>query len=575
MTSLLYALSDVPLPMRPISDKEMGVADLDQILEEYVETDYLQHLGDATTDRSSSDDLSRLFELPSSSGSDLFGTSSSPTLNQDTAAAWHKALQSCEQNPTSPVPGISTSKSKEPPRNSGPLSFEENIGLDKNLNLLLRSSSRPPTPQPNTPRTVKKAVSFNDRSASNGIQKLPKKSASTSFTKMMQSSYYRTPTTDGWLRKMDVTTHPMPFQPPHTDISSPPPSSRIVPHENSNGFFAQEHQPYGVNRSPLATDDPHTPNIDFSNYQLTPQASPAIGISAHGNNNNSNTYPNNIGIAYTSSTSSAAISALHTPPSSIRLPMTTWGPETSPTLEAGFSAAPEFCSSKTAGWWNDSAHHPTTTSGESSSSRSSGQNTGLAAPMGGLGISCDTTSFGEFSSMGLGAEVAETPLSGTSAPSYDIHGYPALYTSPPPPPPQQNLVNIGHRRLSRSPSPIPQPRFHRRRPSGQSYTQHHHRASHSSTASTRRKSSNASLQSSRQQPAGGSGFVNFTPDDSRKILTGVAPSGSSKTKARREKEAADKRRKLSQAAMKAVMEAGGDIDSLRRLENEGLLMLDS
>ncbi|KAF4629813.1 hypothetical protein G7Y89_g8329 [Cudoniella acicularis] len=39
-------------------------------------------------------------------------------------------------------------------------------------------------------------------------------------------------------------------------------------------------------------------------------------------------------------------------------------------------------------------------------------------------------------------------------------------------------------------------------------------------------------------------FVNYTPDDSKKILTGVAPSGSSKTKARREKEAMEKRRKV-------------------------------
>jgi hypothetical protein len=57
-------------------------------------------------------------------------------------------------------------------------------------------------------------------------------------------------------------------------------------------------------------------------------------------------------------------------------------------------------------------------------------------------------------------------------------------------------------------------------------------------------------------------FVNFTPSDSRKILTGVAPSGSSKTKARREKEALEKRRKLSQAAVRAVREAGGDVESL-------------
>ncbi|KAF1813761.1 hypothetical protein P152DRAFT_291517 [Eremomyces bilateralis CBS 781.70] len=68
--------------------------------------------------------------------------------------------------------------------------------------------------------------------------------------------------------------------------------------------------------------------------------------------------------------------------------------------------------------------------------------------------------------------------------------------------------------------------------------------------------------------AGGSWFVNFTPDDSSKILNGVAPSGSSKTKARREKEAADRRKKLSQAAAKLVMAAGGDLDAL---EKEGLL----
>jgi len=64
-------------------------------------------------------------------------------------------------------------------------------------------------------------------------------------------------------------------------------------------------------------------------------------------------------------------------------------------------------------------------------------------------------------------------------------------------------------------------------------------------------------------------FVNFTPSDSKKILTGVAPSGSSKTKARREKEAMEKRRKLSQAAVRAVRAAGGDVESL---VEQGLLV---
>jgi hypothetical protein len=64
------------------------------------------------------------------------------------------------------------------------------------------------------------------------------------------------------------------------------------------------------------------------------------------------------------------------------------------------------------------------------------------------------------------------------------------------------------------------------------------------------------------------GFVNFTPDDSQKILTGVAPSGSSKTKARREREASERRRRLSEAAARVVREAGGDVDILIK---EGLL----
>jgi hypothetical protein len=58
-------------------------------------------------------------------------------------------------------------------------------------------------------------------------------------------------------------------------------------------------------------------------------------------------------------------------------------------------------------------------------------------------------------------------------------------------------------------------------------------------------------------------FVNFTPKDSVKLLSDVAPSGSSKTRARREQEARDKRRRLSEAAVRAVRRAakaaGGDV----------------
>jgi len=60
-------------------------------------------------------------------------------------------------------------------------------------------------------------------------------------------------------------------------------------------------------------------------------------------------------------------------------------------------------------------------------------------------------------------------------------------------------------------------------------------------------------------------FVNFTPSDAFRILNGVAPSGSSKTKARREREAMEKRRKLSEAAAAAVLAVGGDASALANL----------
>ncbi|OKL63889.1 hypothetical protein UA08_00459 [Talaromyces atroroseus] len=88
-------------------------------------------------------------------------------------------------------------------------------------------------------------------------------------------------------------------------------------------------------------------------------------------------------------------------------------------------------------------------------------------------------------------------------------------------------------------------------------------SSHSTTAA---KPANNKLgtpsKSTASKSASNVSFVNFTANDSKKILTGVAPSGSSKTKARREQEAREKRRKLSEAALMAVRKAGGDVEAL-------------
>jgi hypothetical protein len=243
--------------------------------------------------------------------------------------------------------------------------------------------------------------------------------------------------------------------------------------------------------------------------------------------------------------------------------MATWGPNTSPALDLGFSASCDSTNgTQTAGWWDDSgsvSHPPHLASFSHSNPQSASQKMRVE----GLGISYESAPF-SFGSMHDGY-----PASRASA-SFDAATYGTMYTTPSHQQQyhhaQRQVVSISQS-VSRSPSPHGEPRFRR---------QSHASSHRSSQSSSKRKASSSSQSFSRQAntSGGGVGFVNFTPDDSRKILTGVAPSGSSKTKARREKEAADKRRRLSRAAMKAVIDAGGDIDSLRRLEREGVLVME-
>lgn len=162
----------------------------------------------------------------------------------------------------------------------------------------------------------------------------------------------------------------------------------------------------------------------------------------------------------------------------------------------------------------------------------------------GLGISCDPA----LVSAPYNAVADIAPL-----PDPDYHIAPTAYPN--------GMPTTPHRRSrvrSDSPSPpLTEPRSSRRSTRGPSTSR-----SRCTSRHRRAKSTNCTP---RHPPATDkSGFVNFTPHDSTKILSGVAPSGSSKTKARREKEAADKRRRLSQAAVKAVVEAGGDLDGLAK-----------
>ncbi|KAI4716483.1 hypothetical protein E4T48_07339 [Aureobasidium sp. EXF-10727] len=124
-------------------------------------------------------------------------------------------------------------------------------------------------------------------------------------------------------------------------------------------------------------------------------------------------------------------------------------------------------------------------------------------------------------------------------------------------------MHIGRsRRESRTPSTS---RRQRRTPSSETLTPRRRQRRTPSSKGHSRKSSGQV-----HSPRGSSGsFVNYTPSDSEKLLTGVAPSGSSKTKARREREQVEKRRRFSQAALNAVVKAGGDLAELR---DAGLMM---
>lgn len=185
----------------------------------------------------------------------------------------------------------------------------------------------------------------------------------------------------------------------------------------------------------------------------------------------------------------------------------------------------------------------------------------------GLGISCDsngnyTTVPGNalhYSSIPPAMTPYYVPSLPNGLPSTPSHHPTGLPSGPWPQTNNQPQPLTPHRQRSSwdgSPSPTPQPATESRsRQTSASRRRSQHR---------RTKSASATPRHHGRDQGGGVGFVNFTPGDAGKILNGVAPSGSSKTKARREKEAADKRRKLSQAAMQAVIEAGGDVESLTR-----------
>ncbi|KAF1948997.1 hypothetical protein CC80DRAFT_390775, partial [Byssothecium circinans] len=567
--------------------------DLDRLFDQYVETDlFQQHSNDTATEGPSSDDIAHLFELPSSNGGDPFKTQTLPDWETSIEnSSWHKAANHTfeQQNPASsdfrPNSSFVYPQSCGKASLSDPelFSFDDLFDLDADEP---RAISQPSSPVPRITRPNRKPTSSPNRSNRHGVLKTTKRSTIANIaSKMMNPSHYRTGFQDLWTRKMDAAPDTFNLQIPSNGLHSPPPSTKLMQDEHGNGFYSRD-QTYTIAMSPPLHGDATSSDVHSSNYQLTPLASPAIDINNAKDNGTANPFQfSNDGMAnaYISHhLSHEALSALRTPPPTQRLPMGAWGTDTLHNLDFGdFSASPDFHShdhsKNNGGWWNGNGASqpstPNTHAFHTNHSRSSRQDLdfihdGNSTPVTGLGISCDTASFPGFGSDlssshhgGTNANSMGTTGLPTSASSYEMPSY-ALYQ------PSTPGIPIGTRPArgpSRSPSLSPQPRFTRRRHSQNPHNPHshqHHHSRHASNASRRKSSSTSMSSHPRAASTGNVGFVNFTPSDSRKILTGVAPSGSSKTKARREKEAADKRRKLSQAAVKAVLDAGGDLGRL-------------
>ncbi|PVI01252.1 hypothetical protein DM02DRAFT_641969 [Periconia macrospinosa] len=623
MTYLLPTHTDIP--MRATADKEPSTFDLDQLFEQYVDTGLFQQFSsDDTPAEQSSDDLAHLFEVPSSNGSIPLKTSTLPDLDTSIhGTSWHKAVhRQQKQNLASPDLGFLSSSiypdssGKACLSDSDLLSFDDLFESDDTEPKVYPDSSQTTTHTPRITRT-----SSLDRLSRHGVKKTTRKPSSLSnLGKMMRPSHYCAGFQDIWTRKIDTAPETFNLQIPSNGFRSSSPPSTVMQEESGNQILPRDTQNYTVALSPALYGEATatTPELHTSNYQLTPLSSPAIDMNSKmsGGEQAFQVSSEATGNAYMSQHfSSAALSALQTPPPTQRLPMGVWGADTTPNLD--------FDSAKDDAWWSAASssvppfpqpspsndnHHQDTFPASSPHTSTNVDDISSSSVVAGLGITCDTASF-----TGFGGDLSSTAITTPSAnnnnnnhgissvdvaSSFDLSTYSTphhshhphhLYHAPPSP---GIPIGTGPARPpspSNPPSHSPRPLFTRRRhsqmPSSHHQSHHTHTRRKSSTNASSSHASahrNGSSSSSSGHPGGSVtaaassssasvGFVNFTPSDSRKILTGVAPSGSSKTKARREKEAAEKRRKLSQAAVKAVIEAGGD---LGRLEKEGLLALE-
>lgn len=361
---------------------------------------------------------------------------------------------------------------------------------------------------------------------------------SVSPAKMMTPSRYRAGFKDVWVEKLRSSPKRYELRVPSSALPASPPASARALHEDeyAAGFGSSPLNAfpplpgYDDQLSPLATT--------FQQAHIhTPTDSPAINVAAHAANSyldhpRSNPYAgqtvplNDTAPLYPEGSSSLATNDIEA-------------------FDFGFSSSPDLNPWSAASFAEPSTAHYTT---DAPTDDAFGafipvlpSTESVATNAAGLGISCDPSLVSNYAPVAQMTATRPTsmyePVSVAPGAYYlpsHPHGLPRTPYHP------HGLPNTSqHRRAqsclrSQSPSPPATEPRSTQRPS-----------SHSRRASRHRRTK--STNSTPRQPQGQekSGFVNFTPHDSNKILSGVAPSGSSKTKARREKEAADRRRRLS------------------------------
>ena len=335
---------------------------------------------------------------------------------------------------------------------------------------------------------------------------------------------------------------------------SPPPSDILVQHENMHSGDSAH-----MNRS---AHSPEVPQYDSNMFNRSPPVSmpsPSVGALARQQQRYMATSSPPPGDGVFSSHSSAPQS------------MSSWQSESMG--PSAFSYPPDFHSDDSQAWWSPMSsrvpqRQPSYQSMVGSSApQSPFQNPAAQNDMlqGGLMIQFDpsynvpTSAESSYPSMPTTQEnhhlntvtAPATPQKFVNASSFTTPQVIDPQPQPTPSPPLSPKASGSPKRTS-SPTKTPHRRGHTRKQSSMSSNGPKPvKAAGRSSASP--KNSDKSISVS---------FVNFTAGDSRKILSGVAPSGSSKTKARREQEAKDRRRKLSEAALDAVRTAGGDVEAL-------------